>query len=362
MMNERASQQDRFSMPTADAGKKIFGVYDGHGGDDTADLLKTQLPLALQSAFVDGKWSDDEAKRQCLQLDKRLATETTNKNGDTSHHFEQGTTATFCVVDDKVIRVGVVGDSPIIQIDTRTGDMTRPIVDHKPENPSEKARIEKAGSGVYWTYGQYRLAGIINISRTFGDHTHKGVKNFGPEEQPMIAVPDLATMPFSDPNVATLLFSDGLTAEIATQTFLQYFKELNILPENLTAEHLSSIAHKMCTHGQHRDNTTVVILFPRASSVSVPSQPPQISTSYVLGPRCISNEDRWDADVRMYGNISPSTTGMVPKTKVAEPFEPANLAEPAELAEPALEPVKSTRKPRPSKKRKRDSGQDKKLF
>ena len=63
-------------------------------------------------------------------------------------------------------------------------------IDHKPDMPEEKARIEKAGGFV----SEGRVNGNLNLSRALGDLEYKSDKKLNEEEQLIIAVPEVKSI------------------------------------------------------------------------------------------------------------------------------------------------------------------------
>ena len=62
--------------------------------------------------------------------------------------------------------------------------------DHKPQLPTELARIEKAGG---WVMPQGRINGNLNLSRALGDLKYKGDGRLSRAEQLITAEPDLTS-------------------------------------------------------------------------------------------------------------------------------------------------------------------------
>lgn len=64
--------------------------------------------------------------------------------------------------------------------------------DHKPTNPTERARIQRAGGFVN---GEGRVNGNLNLSRALGDLTYKKNKRVAPKDQVISAFPDVRVQP-----------------------------------------------------------------------------------------------------------------------------------------------------------------------
>lgn len=82
------------------------GVYDGHGGKTTADMVKEQLHNAIFATqeFQDGK-PEDSLSTGFQQVDK-IVVDRANAEG-----WMNGTTAVVCMVLDGTLYVANVGDA-----------------------------------------------------------------------------------------------------------------------------------------------------------------------------------------------------------------------------------------------------------
>lgn len=78
-----------------------------------------------------------------------------------------GCTASVILVTDTDIYCANAGDSRSVV--SNSGKAIEMSVDHKPDLPSEKYRIEKAGGFVE----ENRVKGILNLSRSLGDLEYK---------------------------------------------------------------------------------------------------------------------------------------------------------------------------------------------
>jgi len=78
-----------------------------------------------------------------------------------------GCTACACIITETEIICANAGDSRCVLSDN--GRAVELSIDHKPDLPTEKARIEKAGGFVE----DNRVKGVLNLSRSLGDLEYK---------------------------------------------------------------------------------------------------------------------------------------------------------------------------------------------
>jgi protein phosphatase 1G len=96
-----------------------------------------------------------------------------------------GCTATAALITPDQIFVANAGDSRCVaSIKRNAQDLS---LDHKPDNPEEKARIEAAGGYVE----ENRVKGILNLSRSLGDVEYKQDKSLPAEKQMIVAFPEV---------------------------------------------------------------------------------------------------------------------------------------------------------------------------
>lgn len=188
----------------------FFGVYDGHGGVETAECLKAELHEHVFSAVQSGV-TREAITEAFLQTDRLILEQSSlrrcavDKSGSTA-------TALLLDVDKRMFHVAWVGDSPAFLVSSAGVFelLTDPL--HSPRDELERQRIEAAGGSVQ----KGRVQGLLNMSRSFGD-AH--LKDGG-----VIAEPYVVSMPMKDGDCVVLM-SDGVsniipTAEVANLVHL----------------------------------------------------------------------------------------------------------------------------------------------
>jgi serine/threonine protein phosphatase PrpC len=106
--------------------------------------------------------------------------------------WSAGSTAVLAVVTKKNIFVASCGDSRCILVTFQNSEVLeiKPLtLEHKAVNPTEKERIKKAGGKIE----DSRIEGFLIVSRSLGVFRFKNNKTISPEEQMVIAHPDVMT-------------------------------------------------------------------------------------------------------------------------------------------------------------------------
>lgn len=198
----------------------LFGVFDGHGGEQVAKYCSIHLseelcasPLSLSKQVVKGELEtalrnafhrmDDRLRDPRTSEELKSLTNPSTSSADrftagvvkrTIDAFSVGCTACVCCITPLQLIVANAGDSRAVLC--RNGKAIALSEDHKPNNTIEKRRIEAAGGYVeYCGPGQYRVNGNLNLSRAIGDLEYKRDLHHKPEEQIICSTPDVT---FSD--------------------------------------------------------------------------------------------------------------------------------------------------------------------
>lgn len=225
---DHTSNTDRSSVVLG-----LFGVFDGHGDGGIASkfisqhLLEKleqhpQWPVAYHTIDSDNNSSTegDGAMMNVLEetfqgLDDDL------KNG-ASQGQNGGSTAVVTLVSGGKLIVANLGDSRCILVKKRSGgekegaamtelnEDTLEVIplseDHKPNLPTERARIEAAGMTIHVDHippeeGQSAPTSIhkvkrsdrdmLAVARAFGDFDYKSNENLSPSRQAVICTPEI---------------------------------------------------------------------------------------------------------------------------------------------------------------------------
>jgi serine/threonine protein phosphatase PrpC len=183
-LKPEAPNQDSFLIMKLDD-HALYGVFDGHGrkGHDISNFVKDSMPKVLlsQDCFV-----EDPAKALLQTFEKTqllLVKATAMNNIDATR---SGTTCSLVLhcLKQNMLYIAHVGDSRVV-LGRQTGEKWEAVdltIDHKPDLPEERARIEKAGGIVVfdggWNYRVFARDKIdsrgkrypgLNMSRAMGD-------------------------------------------------------------------------------------------------------------------------------------------------------------------------------------------------
>eukprot|EP00539_Tryblionella_compressa_P019246 CAMPEP_0178872944 /NCGR_PEP_ID=MMETSP0747-20121128/8404_1 /TAXON_ID=913974 /ORGANISM="Nitzschia punctata, Strain CCMP561" /LENGTH=462 /DNA_ID=CAMNT_0020540213 /DNA_START=29 /DNA_END=1417 /DNA_ORIENTATION=- len=161
---------------------------------------------------------------------------------------------------NRTILAANIGDSRAVLCRNDTAcELTR---DHKPNDPTEKERIEKLGGHVIWCgdtdsfgmpieeRGVYRVNGNLALSRAIGDRS---------ERPHVTAQPEMIAVPVVEDDQFIIIATDGLWDVMESAESVGYVKY--VLNEGLPRE---KVAAQMVQEALRRgtyDNVTVVIIW-----------------------------------------------------------------------------------------------------
>lgn len=195
---------------------RVFGVFDGHGplGHDVSSFAVDALMkrfLGNTNRYEDPEGALTDAFVTVQQL---LDYKTVQRELDSSVSGSTCTVA-YLPANTNELFVAYCGDSrSVLQRQEKGSSSTKDLtVDHKPNNPQERARIEKAGGRVVFDgYFNYRVysrdgRGGLNMSRALGDGiAHQA----GVSEVPETSRHTLTTEGKGDRDIFLLLCTDGV--------------------------------------------------------------------------------------------------------------------------------------------------------
>lgn len=285
----------------------LFGVCDGHGDNgQVSEFIASNIPSVLQGLM--GSYGGDWTliwKEACLQVDSKLK----------EQNIAGGSTGVFVLVGTDLMVVANVGDSRaiLVQESSTTGlegqiqqmavaetsgeadqgnptpavgentDRTTkgPVTvalseDHKPSLPEEQARVENAGMTVvpitFEEDGEevtiHKVCrkdnNMLAVSRSFGDFEYKANPNLGPEEQAVIAVPEVRVQtrnPRADQYL--VLACDGIWDVFESAQVSEYVAHQVQVRKDISETVLPEVGDSLCRESLNRgsrDNMTVVVV------------------------------------------------------------------------------------------------------
>ncbi|XP_066306600.1 probable protein phosphatase 2C 7 isoform X2 [Miscanthus floridulus] len=206
----------------------------GHGGTRAAGYLKQHLfeNLLKHPAFV------GDTKSAMSESYKKTDADFLDAEGN----IQVGSTASTAVLIGNHLYVANVGDSRAVM--SKAGKAIALSDDHKPNRSDEQKRIEDAGGVVVWS-GTWRVAGILAMSRAFGNRLLK---------QFVVAHPEIQDLEIDGDVEFLILASDGLWDVVPNEHAVAFVKDKDS-PE-AAARKLTEIAFRRGS----TDNITCIVV------------------------------------------------------------------------------------------------------
>jgi len=141
--------------------------------------------------------------------------------------YAAGCTACSAIITPTEIIVGNSGDSRAVlarKASTPGGKFTavEMSVDHKPELPEEKQRIERAGGFVE----DNRVKGVLNLSRSLGDLEYKSDSSIPLKDQMITALPEIKRETIGKDGSFLIIACDGIWDCLTSQEAVDYVGDL----------------------------------------------------------------------------------------------------------------------------------------
>jgi len=313
-------------------GVAMFGVMDGHGGEQVARFAERHLPEELQAfdlSTPEGPPSNNDlsaaltnafhriddllrdrsstgAELQALTLPPvagAMSRSPVQRGGAVDPHAVGCTCVISCITESHFV-VANAGDSRAVLC--RAGKAVPLSEDHKPNNPGERSRIVAAGGYIETQQSSsgpmYRVNGNLNLSRALGDLEYKRDSRRGPEQQIISGTPDVSITKRSAEDEFLLICCDGVWDMKTDQQAVDFVKRrLPTDPDadpNIMAKILGELLDDCLspdlksTKGLGGDNmTAVVVRLPKqgtfsASRATVGAQPTSGSGARLVDVQC----------------------------------------------------------------------------
>jgi len=222
----------------------FFGVFDGHEGSDTAAFCSENLWRKLDEVEV---FSEESIKDKFMEFDDILG------------QRHSGSTACVCMVnyqktlDGYPVVVCNLGDSRAFKGRYDSIEFKALTQDHKPSNPEEAARIEKAGAQVYRNRANSSLA----VSRAFGDSQYKDIKYLPKDQKKVIALPDVSLV-YLQEDEFLFICCDGIFEAFSNEGTFEFLHQ-KLADSQDTAGILSDLVTAVLKGGS-RDNMSAMFI------------------------------------------------------------------------------------------------------
>lgn len=245
------------------SGHMFLAVFDGHAGAGAAKYAAREIIANLKATDEWTEYINTQCSKPHL-LGEAMATAFVNLDQYMRAHQEttngqdsSGCTSVTAVITPTHIICANAGDSRCVM---GTAGTTKELsFDHKPNNHTEKTRIEKAGGFVQWN----RVDGDLAVSRALGDFGYKN-SSLEPKHQKISPHPDIEVHERTPEDDVLLLACDGLWDVMSSTEAVNTVREIYRSGESnalLIAEEMVDLA---LNKGSKDNISAVVVILPGA--------------------------------------------------------------------------------------------------
>ena len=215
-----------------------MAVYDGHGGANASIFVRDNLfkNLLRHAHFKSHLFKAVE--------DAYRETDQQYLEQDAIQHNDDGCTATSAVLVGRRLVVAHVGDSRAV---LGEGGVATPLtLDHKPNRPDERSRIENVGGTVVHA-GTWRVGGVLAVSRSFGNRQLK---------QWIVAQPEIREDMLHSLTTSLIVATDGVWDVVTNEEAVEAVSKYD--DAEAAAKALATMAYE---RGSYDNISCVVCLF-----------------------------------------------------------------------------------------------------
>ena len=212
----------------------LFGIFDGHGGNDVVKYIKNRLPEIIKANITKNNNNDsieNNLTSSFHKIDEEL------KFYDSEH---TGSTATILLFQDNIVYCANVGDSTAFIV--YDNFIKKISIDHKCTDPKEEERILLNGGKIT----KNRVMGQLVLSRCLGDLYCKkyGVSN----------IPDISVNKLEGNVKYVVVASDGVWDVVKENELLQLSKNRK------NAEGFCKDLVKLAIDKDTKDNVSCIVI------------------------------------------------------------------------------------------------------
>lgn len=209
--------EDRWVMSDNKSRYAIYGIFDGHGGNQVAEYAKKSLIPKVLSKLSKKQSPQTALSNSFIEVDKEVCDFREISLSNKGKYFSVGSCA-IVVLIDKVTQIcytAHVGDSRAILV--KNNGVVALSSDHKPDTQNEALRIKSAGAAITMRGqpGEYKKSRIVRsparvekvlaVSRVLGDYALKQI-----HPGAIIAEPEISVTHFDGSDESVVIASDGI--------------------------------------------------------------------------------------------------------------------------------------------------------